>query len=969
MMFRLPVPWGSLIDRKKVINFSFEGMRYKGFEGDTLASALAANGVLMISRSFKYHRPRGAFSFAGLDANSYVQVGDQPNVLADQLVLYEGLDACAQNVLGSLQHDWGAATGLLSRFLPPGFYYRSFFRPRGVWPWWEKLFRRAAGLGRINTQAEHGHYDKQYLFADVAVIGGGPAGMSAALAAARAGARVILIDEGVALGGSLGYARFGFSQREVNTVQTKLVSEVFAEPGIRVLDRTCATGWFADNWLALHKDTRLFKLRARQVIAASGSVEQPMVFRNNDLPGVLPNSAVQRLLRLYGVVPGHKIVIATANTEGYDLARDLCEAGQAPVLLIDLNTQTADSESASWLQAHGVEVLYGHTVTEAVPGPGKRRIRAVVVTPLKVNGKPGGPSDQRSADTLVTSVGYAPLAQLLCQAGARLEYDDSVNSLAVTDLPSDAWMAGSLAHAYDLSTVLKQGEIAGQNAASQAGFGDLPVEELPADPLADRLNHPWPVFPHADGKDFVDFDEDQTVADLQQSVLDGFDHPELAKRYTTIGMGPSQGRLSSLNALRIVQSINSQELAGTGMTTQRPPFKPLSIGLLAGRNFQPERLTPMHQWHLDHGAELMPAGLWQRPAYYGRDTSRQQAIEAEVKAVRKSAGLIDVSTLGGIEIRGPEAAAFINRCYTFTYLHQVIGTTRYLLMCDETGAIVDDGVAYRIAEDHFYMTTTTTGSDAVYRSMLRHIAEWGMEVSIFNATSAWAAMNLAGPHSRRIIEKLSSNIDFSAQAFPYLGGRSGLIGGASAMALRVGFVGELGFELHVPWSSALETWKALVTAGEEFSLRPVGVEAQRILRLEKGHLIVGQDTDGLTFPNEAGLDWAVKTDKGYFTGGPAIRFLNENGLTRQMTGFQMLDSSADIPRECNLVLSGDEITGRVTSVARSATLGAVIGLAYLAPDQAAPGSEFNIKLSDGRLARARCVELPFYDPEKQRQAL
>ncbi len=965
---RLPEPWGRRIDRERPLAFTFEGRHYQGYAGDTLASALAANGQRVISRSFKYHRPRGAFSFSGLDANAYVQVLDRPNVCADSLPLSENLKASAQNVWGSLHRDRGAVTGWFARFLPVGFYYRAFFRPKGIWPIWERLFRRTAGLGRISEQTLPIYSDKQYLFADLAVIGGGPAGLSAALAAAKAGASVTLIDDAPELGGALNYARFQRQPREVEAIRKNLVDQVTQSAGITVLSNTTCAGWFADNWLSLHDTRRLYKLRARQVVACTGSVEQPMVFRNNDLPGVLPASGAQRLMRLYGTRPGNRVAVVTANLEGYDVAKDLVEAGFKPSLFIDMNTSPLDAEGLEWLKSSGVEVLCGYTVTEAIAGPGKRSITAVLVAEIDKLSSAG--TDKRVAcDALITSVGYAPLAQLVCHAGASLVYDNSIHSLKVKSCPENAHLAGSINHHYELEEVLRDGEIAGSNAARAAGFEVQSTPAVQLQACSQGVNHPWPIFPHPKGKDFVDFDEDQTVADLENAVSDGFEHPELAKRYSTTGMGPSQGRLSSLNAMRVVRRFSGQTLGGTDITTQRPPYKPVPFHLLAGRNFQPERRTPMHEWHLQHQATMMPAGLWQRPAFYGNPGDRQERIAAEVMAVRENAGLIDVSTLGGIEVRGPDAATFLNRMYTFAYKKQEIGRTRYVLMTDDTGSIVDDGVACRLAEDYFYVTTTSTGSDGVYRNMLRQIAQWRLEVDVVNVTSAYAAMNIVGPKSREVVRRLESDIDFSRDAFPYLAGRQGQLCGVQVLALRVGFVGELGFELHVPWSHALAVWEKLVQAGDSLGILPVGVEAQRILRLEKGHIIVGQDTDGLTFPEEAGLGWAVSNKKGYFIGGPALAHFDRTPVSRQLTGFVLQDPDAGVPSECHLVLSGDKITGRVTSVAESPALGKVIGLAYVAPEQAITGTEFEIRLEQGKHVKALATDLPFYDPENLRQQL
>jgi sarcosine oxidase subunit alpha len=522
-------------------------------------------------------------------------------------------------------------------------------------------------------------------------------------------------------------------------------------------------------------------------------------------------------------------------------------------------------------------------------------------------------------------------------------------------------IAGSLNHSYALETVLADGRSAGARAAGQPGH------VLPPDITAAAVNHAYPIWAHPAGDDYVDFDEDQTVKDLINAVADGFDHPELAKRYSTTAMGPSQGRMSATNALRIVVKATGGDFSDKAITTQRPPFRPVSFGLLAGRQFEPERLTAMHDWHVDNDAEMMPAGLWQRPSCYGAD--RDSAIVREVAAIRNGVGLIDVSTLGGIDVRGPDATRLLNRMYTLSYSTQPVGRTRYLLMTDDTGSIIDDGVAAHLGHQHFYITTTTTGSDAVYRTMLKRKQEWQLDVEIINLTSTLAAMNIAGPASRNVLSKMASDINFTKNEFPYLAVREGHINSISVRAMRVGFVGELGFELHVPRSSGLALWKTLMAAGEAEGIRPVGVEAQRILRLEKGHIIVGQDTDGLTSPSEAGMGWAVDRKKPYFVGRAALRCFEDRPLTRKLVGFELPNDTGTLPEECNLVIRNGDIAGRVTSIAHSAELNKIIGLAYVSPDDSSSGSQITIKRTDGRMLNAMVVKLPFLDPDGARQKL
>ena len=963
-MSRLPPPWGSIIDRDRTIRFRFEGMEYQGFAGDTIASALAANGVRVLSRSFKYHRPRGIHSMANQDANALVQLSGEPNVPAELRPVEEGMEVWGQNYAGSLKRDRRRWLQHLGRFLPAGFYYRAFYKPQGAWRFWEPRIREMAGLGRVDLDDPSGYFDKAYAFCDVAVVGGGLAGVSAALQAARAGADVRLIDNGNALGGWLRFARPVAARETAETELASLVGEVEAEARIAVMTGAIANGWFADHWLPVLQGNRLIKLRARATVVAAGAMEQPMVFRQNDLPGIMLGSAAQRLIRLYGVRPGRRAVVATANGDGYGVALDLHEAGIEVVAVIDLREQPGDDDRVEEVRRCGIPVRTGTTVQEAeatADGDGLAAVRTGRVDA----GVPGEREERLACDLLCVSVGAMPMAHLALQAGCRLSYDAALASFRIAGDPPAVFRAGAVNGQMGLAGAMADGALAGARAAEAAGFTALPPNP-PSPP--EPYNHAYPVVPHPKGKDFVDFDEDQTHGDILQALEEGFEHVELLKRYTTIGMGPSQGRHAALNTARILARHRDLPVDAVGVTTWRPPYTEESFGHLAGRGFHPARRTALHDRHLELGAEMMPAGLWYRPAWYGGRSEREQAIAREVTAVRQNVGLIDVSTLGGLEVRGPDAAAFMERIYTFAYRRQPVGRSRYVLACDATGAVIDDGVACRLAEEHFYVTATTGAVDLLYRQMLWWNAQWRMAVDVANVTAAWAGINLAGPRARDVLSRLEGDIALEPDAFPYLAVRAGAIAGVPVRVLRVGFVGELCYELHAPAGLGEALWDALMDAGADFDMRPFGVEAQRVLRLEKGHVIVGQDTDGLTYPHEAGLDWAVSDRKLRYVGKQAIAARLARGLTRTLVGFK-LDDGAPLPEECHLTVRGDEIIGRVTSTARSPTLGKAIGLAYVAPDQAAAGSRFEIKLSDATRVGATVVSLPFYDPGNARQEI
>lgn len=962
---RLPSPMGLLIDRERPLNFSFDGQQYRGYEGDSIASALLGNGRWLLSRSFKYHRPRGPLSLAGQDANSLVQLPDEPNVLADLEPARQGQVVDGQNYAGSLDQDRDAYLGKFSRFMPVGFYYRAFYKPKGMWKVWEPLIRKKAGLGVLNLDFKPQYYDKAYLFVDLAVIGAGPAGLRAALDAANAGAKVLLVEQQPVLGGSLNYARFDIAGTRAAQLRTELLAAVEGHTNIQVLTQATCNAWFTDNYLPVIQHKRMYKVRATRCLVAAGSFDQPVVFRNNDLPGIMLTSAAQRLMKLYAVKPGQRAVVLTGNDDGYLAALDLQEQGVALAAVVDMRAAPADPELAAELKRRDIPLHVGSTVFEALHEAGMRHVSGAEIRRITAQGKVAEEGLRVGCDLLCMSAGYMPVYQLLCQAGGKLAYEDVRAEFAISNLPAGLDIAGSVNGRHALANVLADATRAAAEALAALG---LEVPSLDTFIAETPVNFPWPIFPHPKGKDFVDFDEDLQVRDIVNAARSGYRDVQLVKRFSTVGMGPSQGRHSAMPTARLVAQATGRSIAETGVTTARPPFVAEKLAHVAGRAFDPYRLTPMHRRHVEAGAKMMPAGIWLRPAYYGKPEDRERCMQEEARHVREKVGLIDVSTLGGLDVRGPDAAELLERLYTFGFAKLAVGRTRYALMTNEHGVVIDDGVCARLGERHFYVSATTSGVDRIYQQMLKWNAQWRLDVDVTNVTAALAAVNLAGPLSRQVLAKVCDDIDLGAEAFPYLGVRLGKVAGIPARILRVGFVGELGYEIHVPARHAERLWDVLIEAGAALGIRPFGVETQRLLRLEKGHVIISQDTDGMTHPAEIDMQWAIGRNKPFFVGKRSIEILEAQPLKRKLVGFSLPRGTAQ-PLEGHLVLDGPDISGNVTSCEYSQTLGQVIGLAYAAAHQAIPGQHIPIRVEGGEVVQAKVVTLPFHDPDNLRQEL
>jgi sarcosine oxidase subunit alpha len=947
-MFRLAPRDGEWLDRGSEAYFRFEGRDVPFFAGDTYGSALAAAGIATTARSFKYHRRRGLYSALGHDANALFQIDGRPNQRSDALLARAGAVVAAVNTAGGVEADRGALIEKLAPFLPVGFYYKTFIGRR-LFPLFEALIRHYSGLGRVDAASRPTQPPHRHRHCDVAVIGGGITGLAAALAAVEHGAgRVVLIDEGRRPGGSA----TGTQDSRLADLQQR----VAAEPRIEAYHGHCATGLYEDRRLALVDASRpeggLTLLRAGAIVLATGAIEQPVVFRNNDLPRVMLASGAQALLHRYAVACGRRVVILTATPDGLTVALDLAAAGIAVTVACLAASSPGEPGLRAALVSAGVAVLEGVTPIEALAGNDGAVAAVTLQTASSVR--------RFACDALLLSAGFVPALHLALQAGGTLAWSDTLQQHLPAHLPAGVFAAGRANAVYAMADRVQDGQRAGRAAALGASVAS--DDRLR---IVSARSHAFPLFPHPQGKEFVDLDEDLTLADLRNAVQEGFDSSELLKRYSTVGMGPSQGKLSNLNALRQLAALRGDPMSEHALTTARPPWQGVTLGALAGVPSPPLRRSALDAEHERLGAEWMPAGNWRRPAWYCRTgLDRQLAIAAEVRAVRAAVGLIDVSTLGKIEVLGPDAAALLDLLYVGRHSDQRVGTTRYAVMLDEAGMVIDDGVVARRDLAAWYVTATTGAAAATYREMQRLVVERRLDCVLHNLTGAMAAVNLAGPRSRELLATLCG-ADLGADAFPYLAYREFTLAGMEARVMRVGFVGELGYEIHVPWDGAVALWRALHASARPGGLTPFGVEAQRILRLEKGHVIIGQDTDALTSPDEAGLGWAVRMDKPFFTGQRSLEALRRRGPRQQLVAFELQATQAPF-EECNLFIDAGEPVGRVTSLAASPTLGKVIGLALVAP-RVAGRSELAVRDDRGALHTVRFTRAPFYDPRGERQ--
>ena len=990
---------GGRIERDRPVEFTFNGARYEGYLGDTLASALLANDVRLVARSFKYHRPRGIFGSGVDEPNALVQLETGartlPNYVATQIELYDGLEAASVNCWPSVGFDVRAVNGLISRFLPPGFYYKTFMWPRAMWPLYEKVLRAAGGLGVAPGESDADRYDKTHAHCDVLVVGSGPAGLSAALEAGRTGARVIVVDEQQEFGGSLLASRDRVGDTSADQWLESAADELTAMKEVRLLARSTAFGYYDHNFVAvLERVTdhlgptggygprqRIWRIRAKQVVLATGAMERPLVFANNDRPGVMLASAASTYVNRYGVAPGRRAVVFTNNDSAYRAALDLADAGIDVRAVVDTRPE-ARGDLPRRAGAMGIEVLKGHVLVDVRGGRGVRAVEVSAVSDGSIAGRPR----TLECDLVATSGGWNPTLNLHSQSGARPRFDDDRSCFVPGPPAQPERSAGSCNGAFSLGECLAQGIAAGAAAAGAAGFGDGQPSS-PAIDVADGAESPtdpcWIVPgkapPSRNSKSFVDLQTDVTVADVATSTREGYQMIEHVKRYTTLGMGTDQGRTGTVNGAGVIATILGQPVGDVGITTFRQPYTPVTFGAMAGRDigplFDPVRKTAMHEWHVRAGAMLEDVGQWKRPWYYPRPgESMSQAVSRECLAVRSAVGVLDASTLGKIDIRGPDSAEFLNRVYVNGWKQLGVGRCRYGFMLNEQGMVLDDGVTARLAEDHFLMHTTTSGAAAVMAWLERWLqTEWpDLRVYLTSVTDHWATVSINGPLTRKVMEKLCGEVDLSSEAFPFMSVRSGTFAKVPARIFRISFAGELSFEVNVNANYGQRVWEAVMEAGQEFGITPFGTEAMHVLRAEKGYVIVGQDTDGSMTPIDIGAGRMLSRRKD-FLGKRSLAMQDLARVDRkQFVGLLTEDDQAILPDGGQIVEDPSAskpvpMLGHVTSSYYSPTLGRSIALGVVRGGRAREGELVYVPLAGGRSIPARITGPCFYDPKGQRQ--
>jgi len=994
---------GGRINRAIPLTFTFNGRTYQGYQGDTLASALLANGLHFVARSWKYHRPRGIVTAGVEEPNAIVQLErgayTVPNARATEIELYQGLVARSVNAEPSIEDDRMAINQKIARFIPAGFYYKTFMWPRKWWPKYEEKIREAAGLGKAPDTLDADRYDKCFAHCDVLVVGGGPAGLAAAHAAGLAGARVILVDDQRELGGSLLSCRAQIDGKPGVQWAEKIESALAQMPDVKILTRSTAFGYQDHNLVtvvqrltdhlpvSLRKGTRelVWKIRAKRVILATGAHERPLVFGNNDLPGIMLASAVSTYVHRYGVLPGREAVVFTNNDDGYQCALDLKASG-AKVTVVDPRA-SSDGALPAAARRHGIAVKSGAVVTVA---NGKRRVSSVEIATFDMR-VVGARQETLACDLVAMSGGWSPVLHLFAQSGGKAHWNDEKSCFVPGKAAQPEVSVGAASGEFSLARGLRLALDAGLEAAQSLGFKAV---RPPAPQVADIKESPllplWLVGSHeraARGpKQFVDFQNDVSAADILLAAREGFESVEHVKRYTAMGFGTDQGKLGNINGMAILASALGKTIPETGTTTFRPNYTPVTFGAIAGREIgdfiDPIRKTCIHEWHVENGAAFEDVGNWKRPWYYpkaGEDL--HAAVARECLAVRTGVGILDASTLGKIDIQGPDAAKLLNWVYTNPWSKLEVGKCRYGLMLDENGMVFDDGVTVRLGDQHYMMTTTTGGAARVLTWLERWLqTEWpDMKVRLASVTDHWATFAVVGPKSRKVLQKVCRDVDFANEAFPFMSYRDGTVADVKARIMRISFSGELAYEVNVPANAGRAVWEALMEAGAEFGITPYGTETMHVLRAEKGYIIVGQDTDGSITPFDLGMGGLVAKTKDCLGKRSLTRSDTAKEGRKQLVGLLTDDPATVLPEGGQILAKGTRtppantvatepvpMLGHVTSSYYSPILKRSIAMAVVKGGLGKMGQKVTIDLN-GRTVDATISSPVFYDTEGVRQ--
>jgi heterotetrameric sarcosine oxidase alpha subunit len=986
--FRLAA--GGLIDRSRTLSFSFDGKSYRGYAGDTMASALLANGVRLVGRSFKYHRPRGVLSAGPEEPNALVELRSgarrEPNTRATVTELFDGLAATSQNRWPSLAFDLLSINGLVSPALVAGFYYKTFMWPASFWEkLYEPLIRRAAGLGRAAGAEDPDHYEKAFAFCDLLVIGGGPAGLAAALAAGRNGARVILCDEDFRLGGRLLAEKREIGGKPASDWLAATLAELASLPEVRIMPRTTVFGLYdhgiygavervSDHLpepIAHRPRQRGWRIHARRAILAAGALERPIVFPGNDVPGVMLAGAVRTYVNRHGVLPGREAVLFTAGDDGWTTARDIAAAGGRVAAIVDARAET-DPARKALADKLGTRLFAGGVVAGTRGG---RQLDGVTIR------DGSGATTTLACDLLAVSNGWNPTLHLTSHQNGKPAWDEAQHCFVPGALPAGLSVAGGAAGRFTLAQALDDGARLGREAAAAAGFVAKPAEPVPAtDPESSGLTPVWRVT-GGRGKAFVDYQNDVTDKDVELAAREGFRPIEHLKRYTTLGMATDQGKTSNLAGLAIMAEQTGRTIPQTGTTTFRPPYTPVAIGALAGhhrgKDFRPARLAPTHDWSKEQGAVFVEAGQWLRAQYYPKpgESDWLATVNREVLAVRSGVGLCDVSTLGKIDIQGADAAEFLERVYINGWKALPVGKARYGLMLREDGFVMDDGTTSRLGETHFLTTTTTANAGKVMQHLeFCHQVLWPeLDVRMVSVSEQWAQVAVAGPRARETLRGVvDPGHDLSDEAFPYLAARGITVGGGiPARLFRISFSGELAYELAVPADYGDAMMRALMRAGAPFGITPYGTEALGVMRIEKGH-VAGNELNGQTTARDLGLGKMMSSKKDYvgrlMAGRAALVETNRPGFV----GFKPVDPSQRLRAGAHFIglgkagaMENDE--GYMTSVAYSPHLNHWIGLGLIRGGSARIGERVRAydPVRNGDVVVEICPPV-FVDPEGAR---